>query len=214
MRVDEVYKRRFKDTEVRVELWDTLVKHFFQKYVNSKDVILDIPCGYGEFINAIACKKKYAIDINPDSKKFLNKNVEFIKASSTKIPLKASTIDKIFVSNFFEHITHDDISKTVDEFRRILKPGGQVLILQPNIRFAYHNYWMFFDHITAIDDRALDEVFAIKKFRMKHKILKFMPFTSQSKLPAKRFFVYMYLKLSPMWRIFGRQTFVIYEKSK
>lgn len=215
MKVDEIYERRFKDAELRVGLWDVLVDHFFQKFIDEKkDVVLDLPSGYGEFINAIKCKKKIALDINPDSRKHVNKNVQFLKASSTKIPLKANTVDKIFVSNFFEHLTHDDLSKTIDEFRRVLKPGGQALILQPNIRFAYKNYWMFFDHINPVDDRALDEAFEIKGFTLKYKILRFMPFTSQSRLPAKKIFVRIYLLLPPVWRILGKQTFVIYEKKK
>jgi ubiquinone/menaquinone biosynthesis C-methylase UbiE len=212
MRVDQIYERRFQKTETRIELWETLVKYFFQKYIRETDIVLDVPCGYGEFIKAIKCKKKYAVDINPDSEKYLNKDVKFIKAKSSKIPLKARSVDKIFVSNFFEHIPHDEISRTIDEFKRLLKPGGQVLVLQPNIRFAYHNYWMFFDHITPVDDRALDEIFQIKGYKQVHKILKFLPFTSSGRLPAQKFFVFLYLKTRLLWWIMGRQTFVIYEK--
>ncbi len=212
MRVDQVYKRRFSDTETRKELWDTLVKHFFQQYVKDDDVVLDLPSGYAEFINSIKCKKKYAIDINPDSAKMVSKDVKFYLASSTALPLKAKSVDKVFISNFFEHLTRDDISATIEELRRVLKPGGQVLVLQPNIRFAYRNYWMFFDHITPIDDRALDEIFQIKGFTPKAKILKFLPFTSSGKTPAKRWMVYLYLKVRPIWYVMGRQTFAIYER--
>lgn len=212
MIIDQIYKQRFSNVELRKELWDTLVKDFFQKYISKDDIVVDLPCGYAEFINTITCKKKYGIDINPDSKKYVAKDVEFIKASSAATTLKSNSVDKIFISNFFEHITHEEIIKTVIELKRVLKKGGQVLILQPNIRFAYHNYWMFFDHITPIDDRALEEIFTIHGFGLKKRILRFLPFTSQSKLPAKKLFVKIYLKVPLLWRIMGRQTFLIFEK--
>lgn len=211
MLIDQIYQRRFSKVNERKILWAVLVDKFFQKYIGKNDIVLDVPCGYGEFINAIVCKKKLALDINPDSKKYLNKNVNFIKATSTKIPLPNNSVDKIFVSNFFEHITHEDIQKTILEFKRILKKHGKVMILQPNIRFAYKNYWMFFDHITPIDDRALEEIFVIKGFRLTKRILRFVPFTSQGRLPMSKNLVKLYISLPIIWRVLGRQTFLVFE---
>lgn len=210
--VDQIYRRRFNDVEARKVLWRALVDKVFGKYINEDDVVLDVPCGYGEFINAITCKKKIGLDINPDSKKYLGKDVQFLKASSTKIPLTNNSVDKIFVSNFFEHITREDIQKTIIEFRRILKDGGQVMVLQPNVRFAYKNYWMFFDHITAVDDRALEEVFSIEQLRLVKRILRFTPYTSQSIFPVSNIMIRLYLSLPFVWRFFGQQTFMVFEK--
>lgn len=212
MRVDQIYQRRFDKTEERKILWGVLVKNYFQKFIGSTDIVLDVPCGYGEFINLVECKKKYALDINPDSQTYLNKDVTFLKATSTNIPLKANSVDKIFVSNFFEHLTREDIQATIEEFRRILKPKGQVLVLQPNIRFAAKDYWMFFDHITPIDDRALEEIFEISNFSLKKRILKFMPFTSQGSLPISKIMIRMYIAFPLAWKILGKQTFMIFEK--
>lgn len=211
-KIDQLYEQRFDDIDKRKELWQTLVTSFFQRYISKDDTILDIPCGYAEFINVVVCKKKYAIDINKDSKKYVDKNVTFIQTKSSKTKLKDGSIDKIFVSNFFEHITREEILETIVEFHRILKKGGKVLVLQPNIRFAYHNYWMFFDHITPIDDRALEEVFTIHGFKLTDRILKFLPFTAKSHIPAKRLFVKTYLKLPILWHFFGRQSFLVFEK--
>jgi len=212
MLVDKIYQQRFSKTDERKILWDILVHDFFQKYIDINDVVVDVPCGYGEFINTIVCKKKVAVDINPDSKKYVNKDVEFIQASSTKIPLKSDSADIVFVSNFFEHITREDIQKTIIEFRRILKKGGKVMILQPNIRFANKNYWMFFDHITPVDDRALEEIFTIENFSLTKRILRFVPFTSQGKLPMSRNLIKLYLAFPLAWRLLGQQTFMVFEK--
>lgn len=212
MIIDQVYRQRFNDTGMRKELWEILTREFFQKFVDKNDIVLDVPCGYGEFINTVECKKKYAADINKDAKQYLQKDVTFLLDSSTKLSLSKESVDKIFVSNFFEHLTHDDIEKTINEFKRVLKPGGQVLILQPNIRFCAKDYWMFFDHITPIDDRALEEAFVALGFNLKKRILKFVPFTTQSRYPAKAALVKLYIRLPILWRIFGKQSFLIFEK--
>lgn len=212
MLIDQMYRQRFNNTEMRKELWEILTRDFFQQFVSENDVVLDVPCGYSEFINAVQCKKKYAADINKDAKKYVGKDVTFLLDSSTKLSLKKNSVDKIFVSNFFEHLSHSDIEKTIAEFKRVLRPGGQVLILQPNIRFAYKDYWMFFDHITPIDDRALEEVFVLSGFNLKKRVLRFVPFTTQSRYPAKVALVKLYVRLPFLWRFFGKQTFMIFEK--
>ena len=55
-------------------IWKTIVDDFFQKFINREDSVLDIACGYGEFVNNIRCKKKYGIDLNSDSIKKLNQD--------------------------------------------------------------------------------------------------------------------------------------------
>ncbi len=70
-----------------------------------------------------------------------------------------ATVDRVFISNFFEHIPREAIVSTLTEARRVLKPDGRLLVLQPNVRYCAKDYWMFFDHITPVDDRALAEAF-------------------------------------------------------
>lgn len=213
MNLKKIYKTRFNDVEERKIIWKVLVEDFFQQFIKKDNIVLDVACGYGEFINQINCGKKYAIDLNPDTTKYLNKNITFYNQSSTKIKsIKNNLIDKIFVSNFFEHIKREDIVETIKEFKRTLKSGGEVLILQPNIRFCTKDYWMFFDHVTPIDDRALEEIFSSYNFRLKKRILKFLPYTTKSKLPKSPLLIKFYLKLPILWRIFGQQSFLIFKK--
>lgn len=209
----ELYSKRFElSLNKKNIIWKVLCKNFFQKFIDNDDIVLDIPTGYGEFINNISCKKKYAIDINPESKNHVDADVIFFQCSSTKIILKANSIDKIFVSNFFEHLERKDILKTIQEFYRILKPGGKVLVLQPNIRFCAKDYWMFLDHITPIDDRALKEAFALYSFQEIFKIERFLPYTTKSRFPKNMIFIRLYLSVPFLWKFFGKQSFLIFKK--
>ena len=45
--------------------------------VGANDSVLDLACGYGEFINAVRDGKKIAVDLNPDTPKLLDPEVAF-----------------------------------------------------------------------------------------------------------------------------------------
>lgn len=207
-----IYAKRFKEIEKRNNIWKILINEYFHRFFKSTDTILDIACGYGEFINNIKCSKKIAVDINPDTQKYLNKDVYFIQSSSAKINVSQKSIDKVFISNFFEHITREEIVKTIQEIKRILKKDGSVIILQPNIRFCRQDYWMFFDHITPIDDRALIEIFESYGFKKTLRIEKLLPFTTKSRLPQSEIFIKLYLKFPILWKMFGAQSLLVFKK--
>lgn len=214
MDVTDVYRRRFTaDIEFRKKMWALLCHDFFQKFVPEQSKILEIAAGYCEFINHIHAAKKIALDINPDIKQFANPDVEVLLAPSDKIkPVQDGTIDLVFTSNFFEHISRESIASTINEVYRILSPGGKFIILQPNIRYCYKDYWMFFDHITPIDDRALVEVLELHHFHILKALPRFLPYTTKSALPKSLFMLKVYLKLPIAWKIFGGQALIVCEK--
>lgn len=137
--MDKLYSERFEGQLHRKNrIWKILCKSFFQKFISERDTVLDIGAGYCEFINNISCGRKYAADLNQDTRKFAETNVEVFIAPSTDIsPLDDSSVDVVFMSNFLEHLKRKaDVLETLRETFRVLKPNGKVMILQPNIRYA------------------------------------------------------------------------------
>jgi len=211
--LNDIYLRRFgAEIDDRKDLWQILVRDFFQKFVGPCDTVLDLPCGYGGFINNVSCGQKIALDLNPDSAAHVTPDAQFLLASSTDIPLPDGSVDTVFISNFFEHLCRADITATIKECRRVLRVGGTVLVLQPNIRFAYRDYWMFLDHTTPVDDRMLEEAFGLAGFALRTRILRFLPFTAKSRIPQARLLVRAYLRIPLAWRMIGKQTFMVFEK--
>jgi ubiquinone/menaquinone biosynthesis C-methylase UbiE len=210
----DMYQRRFDgDTEFRARMWQVLCEDFFQKYIPPQSVVLELAAGYCEFINNIQAARKIAVDINTDTRQRAATGVEVILNPTTDLSLVPDqNVDVVFVSNFFEHLTRDDIVKTLRETYRVLKSGGRFLILQPNIRFVQKDYWMFFDHITPIDDRALAEALEIVGFKIRELRPRFLPYTTKSRLPKSLFLLRLYLKLPFLHRILGGQAFVYAEK--
>lgn len=212
--LEEIYKRRFsKDIEFRKGMYKILCDVFFKKYVPKDSIVLDIAAGYCEFINNIKAKKKIALDLNPDVKKFANSDVKIIISSSADMKtIENNSIDVAFTSNFFEHLNKEDIIKTIKEIHRVLKKDGKFLILQPNIRFCHKDYWMFFDHITPLDDRSLSEALEINGFKVAECKPRFLPYTTKSKLPKSLLLLKIYLRIPIIQRILGKQAFIYAKK--
>jgi SAM-dependent methyltransferase len=210
MDVSKIYSRRFTpNLEFRRQMWKVLCSDFFQIRIQENSRVLEIAAGYCEFINHIHASQKFAVDINPETKNYAADDVTVVLSPSDNIPtLPDESIDVIFVSNFFEHITREAILATIQEAKRLLTSGGKFIIMQPNIRFCAQDYWMFFDHITPVDDRALVEALEISGFRILENIPRFMPYTTQSSLPKSLWMIRLYLKMPFVWKFFGQQALI------
>jgi SAM-dependent methyltransferase len=211
-----LYKQRFPEQELarKHAIWQVLCKNFFSRYVNTTDTVVDIGAGYCEFINNIQAGNRIAVDLNPGVKQFAAEGVRVINESCTAIrELPSDSVDVVFMSNFLEHLP--DKQMVLDTFReahRILKASGRIMILQPNIRFLYAEYWDFFDHHTALSDRSLVEALQLANFVPQVTIPRFLPYTTKSRLPQAAWLVNLYLKFPPAWRLLGKQTFVVARK--
>jgi ubiquinone/menaquinone biosynthesis C-methylase UbiE len=209
--VQSIYERRFADTlAFRRQMWEVLCRQFFQQHVPETATVVEIGAGYCEFINNIRARRKIAVDLNPDTRRHASPEVEVIQASTSSIAgLDDGVADVVFASNFLEHLTREDILATLREVRRVLGPGGRFLILQPNIRYCKEDYWQFFDHITPLCERSVSEALETTGFTVQYVLGRFLPFTTQGRLPNSIGLLKLYLKLRPAWRIFGQQSFFI-----
>jgi ubiquinone/menaquinone biosynthesis C-methylase UbiE len=194
-------------------MWKVLCDGYFQKFIPTDSVVLELAAGYCEFINNIHAAKKYAVDINEQTLNYAGPDVKVLLTKSTDLSsVGDSTVDVVFVSNFFEHISKPDITQTIKECYRILTLNGHMLILQPNIRYIKKDYWMFFDHITPVDDRAMCECLELMGFHIQHVLPRFLPYTTKSRLPRSIFLVKLYLKLPFLFPLFGGQAFIVARK--
>jgi SAM-dependent methyltransferase len=212
--IRDLYHGRFSEKErVRKrDLWRILCTTFFQKYVRPDDVVLDLGAGYCEFINHIRCRTKYAVDLNPDTKVHASPDVHVLSTLSSRLNMLADgSVDVVFASNFFEHLPDKEaFLATLQELRRILRPGtGRLLILQPNIRLLNGAYWDFLDHHLALTDRTLVEAVRMVGLEPVEIRVRFLPYTTKSRLPQHALLVRAYLLFRPLQWLFGRQTWMV-----
>jgi ubiquinone/menaquinone biosynthesis C-methylase UbiE len=214
--LSQIYQERFKDDarNWRLRLWKVLCEHWIQRYIPENATVLDLAAGQCEFINQIQCARKIAVDLNEDVHKFAASDVEVMIAWSHNMPeVSSDSIDVVFVSNFFEHLpSKQAFFDTLKELHRILKPGGKLLVLQPNIRFLNGEYWDFIDHYLPLTDRTLVEALELIDMRAEEVRPQFLPYTTRSKVPHWPFLVRLYLMLPLAHRIFGKQAWVVASK--
>jgi len=210
----ELYAERFAgDREYRNALWRELCAGFFDRYVEPDDTVLDVAAGGCEFINAVRARTRIAVDLNPAVKEAAAPGVTALVSPADDLSAVADgSVDVVFASNFFEHVDRPTILAVMAEARRVLRPGGRFLVLQPNIRFCARDYWMFFDHVTPIDDRALVEAFGMSGLHVTQVVPRFLPFTTKSRLPRSPKLVRAYLAFPPAWRLLGKQSFLVAER--
>lgn len=206
-----VYHRRFAgEADFRTGMWRVLCRRFFQRYVDERATVLEIGAGHCEFINNIGAARKVAVDLSTDTPRYAAAGVEVITSASTDLSAVGDhSVDIAFASNLFEHLSRPEILATLRELNRVLVPQGRLLILQPNIRYCYRDYWMFFDHITPLDDRSLIEALQMAGFVPVTVITKFLPFTTKGSLPRSLTLLRIYLAVPLLWRMFGAQSFIV-----
>jgi SAM-dependent methyltransferase len=211
----QVYEQRFdeRDQAHKEAIWRELGK-YLQRYIGDDARVVDIACDLGYFIRNIRAGERWATDIR-DVGATLPPDVHFIRASGLDLAdvLPNDSFDLAFFSNYLEHLASTEA--VLEQLRvafALLKPGGKVLILQPNIRLIGGSYWDFIDHQTALTEKSLGEAATMAGFKTEQVIARFLPYTTKSRLPQHPLLVRAYLHFPPAWFFFGKQTLYLGEK--
>jgi len=210
--LNQIYEKRFSGHEdYRNGVWKILLKEFFIKWIRSTDHILDLGCGYGEFINNTKCEVRHAMDLNPKTKSLLDKGIIFHQQDCSKSwEIEPNSLDLVFTSNFFEHLPNkDSLDRTVGEIKKALKPGGRLIAMGPNISVLKGKYWDFWDHHVALSDQSLCELLQIYDFTIEQSVSKFLPYNMVRVKKRPLFMVSLYLRLPLQWKIFGKQFLIV-----
>lgn len=114
---------------------------FRDKFILSKSpefrgCALDVGCGTGGLALKLAQKFKrvIGIDISPvvlkaAKGKQINKNIKFINADFREGIFKEKSFDFICAAYLFHHYNPEEIKNGIQEFSRLLKDGGALLII-------------------------------------------------------------------------------------
>jgi SAM-dependent methyltransferase len=214
--LSRIYESRFSNTglEKRDRVWKILCKDFFQSHVPPNSAVLDLACGYGEFVNNIVAARKYGVDLNPDAAAHLSSDVDFRLAAAHDLShIGENTLDRVFTSNFLEHLPDKAACDTVlKEVRRVLKPGGKFMVMGPNIRYAYKEYWDYYDHYLPLSHLSLVEGLLLAGYKPEIVVDRFLPYTMNNAAPTADWMIRLYLRLPAAWKILGKQFFIVAAK--
>ena len=213
--LDRVYEHRFGGTsrETKDAIWQE-VAAFLQRWIRRDGSVLDLACDRGYFIRHIDARERWATDIR-DMSEAVGPDVHFVRVDGMHLSsaLPTDHFDVVFVSNYLEHLaSSDDVIAQLSEIRSVLKAGGRLIVLQPNVRYVGAAYWDFIDHRVALTDRSLVEAAELAGLRPKKVIKRFLPYTTKTRMPKAPVLLRMYLALRPAWFFFGKQSLFVAEK--
>src|SRR5262249_43275364 len=161
-----IYSKRFSETDraAKAKLWRTLHDAFFRRYIPVGGVVLDLGAGYCDFINQVRARRRLAIDLNPDTVHAAAPGVEVLSIPLDRLgeAIAPNSVDLAFASNVFEHMRGPDALLVVlRTLRSVLKPGGRLMIMQPNIRIVGGAFWDFVDHTCPLTEKGMAEALRI-----------------------------------------------------
>lgn len=129
--VAHLYDAVFQDIKVREDEWQWINEHL-PKHAGMD--VLDIGCGNGALLKELApnINSGVGVDLSKSLLEFAKKNnaehshVSFKEVNGPQLPLPDQSVDLIISMLSFRYLDWDPL---MDEIKRILRPGGRILIL-------------------------------------------------------------------------------------
>ena len=211
--MEEYFQARFRFDPGRVKVWRAIVEDLQGRFIPPDSVVLDLGCGYGDFSNLVRARRRLAVDISGEMAGFLAPGVEFHKADVRDLGFwEPGTIDVVFASNLLEHLGKQDAMKVLEGIWSLLRPGGRLILVQPNFRYCYRNYFDDYTHETIYTDESLCGLLLAKGFEIFYRRARYLPFSLQSRLPKSYLLTRLYLKLGVP--LLAKQMLVVAQKGR
>lgn len=203
----EYHNTRLEHDIRRETLWKTLCEAHFQRFVRPGDTVVELGCGYGDFINNIQCATRIAVDRWPGIAGYLNAGVRAEVGDIANLTgIADDSVDFVFASNIFEHLTKGEMAACLNEVSRVLRSEGTIHIVQPNYRLCYAEYFDDYTHVSIYSDRSLSDFLRTHGFKILECKPRFLPLTIKSKLPVWPALIKAYLA-SPV-KPFAKQMWI------
>ncbi len=191
---DYFHARFVYDTQ-RDALWQPVCE-YLQPYIPVDGRVLDMGAGYCSFVNQVRARERHALDIFPDFARYAAPGVTPHVGSCDNLSRFADgCFDAVFASNLLEHLTRDSLAATLAEARRVLKPTGHLILIQPNYRYAYREYFDDYTHLQVFTHVSLADQLTASGFDVVRLEPRFLPFSLKSRLPKSPRLVRLYLRL-------------------
>lgn len=116
----------------------TAESRYFDRFLRKSKLqfrgrVLDVGCGNGRFARRIAqqADSVVAIDVaTHDEWTQAQPGLEFGVGNAEALAFPDNSFDTVFAMNMLHHA--ENPARAVDEIHRVCKPGGQIIIVEPN----------------------------------------------------------------------------------
>jgi SAM-dependent methyltransferase len=189
------FSSRLPPDPAREQLWAVLCA-YLQPEIPVNSAILELGGGYCSFINHIRAADKHVVDLYERIKEFASPDVCAHVGSCTDLHIfPEARFDTVFASNLIEHLTREETNRMLLHVRRILKPQGKFIIIQPNFKYSYKSYFDDYTHLQIFTDASLSDLLKTYGFQLRRVVPRFLPFSLKSHRVKWRWLLSLYLRL-------------------
>ena len=185
--------RRYHDVHLpdhpaRPGVWRAIAG-YLARWVPPGGSVVEIGAGYCHWINAVQAASRVAVDRWDELPRHTAAGViPRVLDAATDLPaLGAGQFDVALASNVLEHFDPDLAANIAADIHDLLKPGGRLLVIQPNFRYAFRHYFDDYTHRSVFTDVSLPAMLRTRGFEIDDVQPRFLPYSMRplrSTVPA------------------------------
>ncbi|MBD8608600.1 class I SAM-dependent methyltransferase [Aeromicrobium sp. CFBP 8757] len=201
------FETRLAPNKNRQGIWRHICDYLGRWIAKDADV-LELGAGWCDFANLVKARAVTAMDIDAVVEKAAAPHVRAVVGDCTDLSRFAdASFDVVFASNLLEHLERPVSDALLAESHRVLRPGGRLMLLQPNFRLNPGGYFDDYTHVAIFTDQSLSDYLTASGWTVEHVAARFLPLTMKSKGAGLTFLVPWYLR-SPVKPLAGQMLVV------
>ena len=206
------YTRGYFETRLapdanRAKVWRHLCE-YLSRWVAADAEVLELGAGWCDFSNLIAARRVVAMDLDATVVKAAAAHVLAEVGDCTDLSrFDDDSFDVVFASNLLEHLDREQAGRLLSHAQRVLRPGGRLILMQPNFRLNPGRYFDDYTHVAVFTDQSLQDYLVSLGWGIEAVSARFMPLTLKSRGSGLAFLVPWYLR-SPIKPMAGQMLVV------
>jgi len=210
---ERLYEYRFRDVDQadRRVVWGEIARYVHAR-MGAPQRVLDPAAGRGEFITSVPAAERWGVDLVKQGDLEAT-GVRMIIADIMEADLPADYFDGVFISNFLEHLPDQNaVAAMLGKMYDAMAPGGRIAIIGPNFKHCAREYFDCADHTVILTHVGAAEHLYAAGFEITSVAPRFLPYSFRSVLPWSPMLTSIYLRTPMLWRLFGKQFFLVARK--
>jgi len=131
------------------------IQSFYLPFFEGRQRVLDLACGDGDFVEMLTEQGILAtgIDFDPNACEAMQtRGLDVVCQDVLEYleQVEPESIDGIFSAHLVEHLTYRQTLRMLELSLRVLKPGGVILLVTPNVRSMYAHLESFYKHFGHV----------------------------------------------------------------
>lgn len=187
-----------------------VVADYLSRWVPPDAQVLEVGAAYCDWINSVRAAQRVAVDVWPEFQRFAGSGVDamILDASADLRTLGEEQFDVVLASNVLEHFEPDTAAAVVGDVSAILRPRGRFIVIQPNFKYAYRQYFDDYTHRSVFTETSLANLMRSRGFSIESSVARFLPYSMRdARVPIRPWLIRAYLR-SPIKPMAGQMLIV------